>query len=161
MFKAHIKLIVLEELSKKSLSGYDLMKSIGEIGKKPSPGYIYPMLNDLKKKGFVSVKSDERRKVYSITQSGKKFLRSLKIKRKSMFKKMIEIWEPIANKKELENLKRLGLGGSKGSPTLQEIGLIKRLHKSIFLVYENGNKKQKDEIKNILKETIERLGKIK
>jgi len=103
MFKAHIKFIVLEELNKVASSGYDLMNSIGEFGKRPSPGYIYPLLNDLEKRNFISSKVSGRRKVYCITKNGKKFLKNLKKKRIIMLNKMIEMWSPIADGKEIKN----------------------------------------------------------
>ncbi len=62
---AMIKMMVLKELNAKEQSGYDLMKKINMSGNKPSPGYIYPLLQDLKKRGFVSYIEEKRRKVYS------------------------------------------------------------------------------------------------
>lgn len=161
MFKAHIKLSVLEELSGKSLSGYDLMKSMGERRKKPSPGYIYPLLNDLEKKNFISVKKDKRRKVYSITQKGRKFLKNLKGKQEDMLRRMVEIWEPIAEKKEISELKNFKLTHGKDNPFMQDGDLIERLRKAIFSFYGNGKNKKRNAMKKILEETIKKLGKIK
>lgn len=73
MIIAQIKMWVLEELHEKESSGYDILKKIEHFsGKKPSPGYIYPLLNDLKEKGFVSLKEKGRTKIYRITPKGKK-----------------------------------------------------------------------------------------
>ncbi len=104
MFKAHIKLITLKELSKESLSGYDLMKHIECFGKKPSPGYVYPLLKGLKEKGFISSKEDKRKKVYSITVKGKKLLDDLQKNREYMMKKMRNVLKPIADKDEIREL---------------------------------------------------------
>lgn len=72
MYKGSLKLIVLKELSRKSMNGYMLMSSIAEIsGKRPSSGSIYPLLSEMRKKGLVSVKSEKRSKVYSLTKEGR------------------------------------------------------------------------------------------
>ncbi len=160
MFKAHIKLTVLEELNKKSSYGYDVMKSIGELGKKPSPGYIYPLLNDLEKKNFISVKKDGRRKIYSITPDGRKFLKNLKNKRKLMFEKMIQMWEPIAGKEEIEHLKKFKINRDKSSLPLRDLVLIKKLHRLIFSSYQKRNDENRKKIKKILEETIVKIEKI-
>lgn len=57
--------------------GYEIMVELGKkIGKKPSAGQIYPLMKSLKKKGLVTCETisvgDRKRKVYTLTQEGKK-----------------------------------------------------------------------------------------
>jgi DNA-binding PadR family transcriptional regulator len=71
MYKGHLRLLVLNALSKESLNGYKLMAVLAEnIGKKPSSGSIYPLLELLHKEGLVSVKTLKRSKIYSLTNKG-------------------------------------------------------------------------------------------
>lgn len=60
--------------------GYDLIKTVGEkLGKKVSPGQIYPFLAKLEKNGYIKIKSEGKRekKVYVLTNEGKKFCKSM------------------------------------------------------------------------------------
>jgi len=78
MFKGFQKLMVLKELIKNDLSGYSLIKRLEEItGKKPSPGYIYPLLKELTTHKYIIKKVDGRKNIYSIVQKGKKLLGEL------------------------------------------------------------------------------------
>jgi len=159
MFKSHIKLMVLKQLSNEKLSGYGLMKSIGELGKKPSPGYIYPLLKDLEKKDFISVKKESRKKVYSITQKGKKLLESLETNKEEMLKSMMRILEPIAEKKEIDRFMKLKSDIKKENHYLQDEELLEKLRNAIFSCYKNPEKRNK--IKIVLEETIRKLGKLR
>ena len=85
MFKGMYKLIILKELSKNDLSGYDIIKKIESLkGKKPSTGYIYPILKDLSNQSYISFKTVGRKKVYKINVKGKKFLKELDSKKKNL-----------------------------------------------------------------------------
>ena len=57
--------------------GYDIMKRIEQECPcwKPSPGSVYPMLQKLKKLGFITEKDMGKRKVYSLTKNGRERLR--------------------------------------------------------------------------------------
>ncbi len=102
VFKARVKLAVLKELSKRSLSGYELITYLAGFSSRPSPGYMYPLLHDLEKKGFVLVKTSGRKKVYSITSKGTHFLASLEEKHGAFMASMIKQFAPISDKRELQ-----------------------------------------------------------
>lgn len=70
--KGYIRLLLLYYASKDGdKSGYSLMRDIGKFtGKIPSTGTVYPILNDLEDKGFITTK-------YGITKEGKKHLATL------------------------------------------------------------------------------------
>ena len=73
-FKAgFLKLTVLKLVSKGPTHGYALMKDIQRLTDedwKPSPGSIYPALQELVSEGLVQVRTQGRRKVYEITPKG-------------------------------------------------------------------------------------------
>lgn len=63
--------IVLHKLTQEDLSGYGLCKKIEEsCGQRPSYGSIYPLLERMRDERLVSVTTDGRKKVYSLTHEG-------------------------------------------------------------------------------------------
>jgi DNA-binding PadR family transcriptional regulator len=72
IIKGHLRLLVLRLLEEKEMSGYDLMKSIGKkLGKKPSAGSMYPLLEELKASSLLSVKESGKSKKYLLTKEGR------------------------------------------------------------------------------------------
>ena len=70
------KFYLFTVLTKKPMHGYEIIDELGKLlGKKPSPGQIYPLINSLEKKGFLSQKAEytgkKRKKVYTLTKAGK------------------------------------------------------------------------------------------
>ncbi len=85
------KICLLCMLSKKPMHGYDAMKELEErIDKKIGPGYIYPALNEMQKKGLIKAKTESEgereRKVYHLTEKGKKLCKDEKKCLKNVFK---------------------------------------------------------------------------
>jgi DNA-binding PadR family transcriptional regulator len=69
-----LKLTLLTLVSKGPLHGYALMKQIERLTDeewKPSPGSIYPALQELVRDGLVTSSTQGRKKVYAITPQGR------------------------------------------------------------------------------------------
>jgi DNA-binding PadR family transcriptional regulator len=147
------------------MSGYDLMKSCGDYCTKPSPGYIYPLLNDLQKKGFIVVKKDSRRKIYSLTKKVITLLNNLKIKREETVKSIAKILEPITGKSEIQKFIKSRQYKKKINISIQDQLLLKELNSRIYDFYQNKdndkNNGRKEKMKKILQETIKNLEKLK
>ena len=78
MHRGDAKVLVLDELQKKPMHGYEIAKGISETFGgiyEPSPGMIYPTLQYLEDIGYVTASQKNEKKVYSITKSGRAFLR--------------------------------------------------------------------------------------
>lgn len=74
-FKGFLSFLILHELSKTALYGEQLAQRIGaRRGDKLTPGTIYPALKNLRKENLVSFTQDGQKKVYSLTNDGKKEL---------------------------------------------------------------------------------------
>lgn len=77
-FKAgFLKLTLLKLVSNGPMHGYALMKEIERLTDeewKPSPGSIYPALQELVQDGLVTCTPRGRRKIYEITPLGKETL---------------------------------------------------------------------------------------
>ncbi len=89
--KGFLKLIVLSIINKHPSHGYDI---IHEIEKKshgnwiPSPGSVYPVLEYLESKGYISMEEIERKKVYTMTKKGEHVLELMKEKRRQVMVEM-------------------------------------------------------------------------
>lgn len=76
------KYFILGQLSRKEMSGYELMARLEQItGRKPSASQIYPVLKQMKALGYVTVrnKSGGRKKIiyYRLAVSGKLLLKDM------------------------------------------------------------------------------------
>lgn len=72
--KGFLKAILLKTIQEKPIHGYDIIQLIKEkTGGNwvPSPGSVYPALDYLESKGYISCEEMDRKKVYSLTPKGK------------------------------------------------------------------------------------------
>lgn len=91
--KGLLRYLVLEMLSKKPMSGSEIMDRIEEETRgiwRPSPGSIYPLLTWLQEKGFVKVlpKDENGVKRYELTDKGRKLLEEKGEIREKLLEKM-------------------------------------------------------------------------
>ena len=85
MFKGFQKLMVLREINNKECSGYSLIQKIKKLtNKAPSSGYIYPLLNELAKDGYLKKRESGRSNIYSITALGKDLLKKMNAQKRAM-----------------------------------------------------------------------------
>jgi DNA-binding PadR family transcriptional regulator len=73
-----MKYVILKLLSEKPMHGYEVMKALEERLHgcySPSPGTVYPTLQWLEDESLVKSRDVEGKKVYEITDAGRKFLR--------------------------------------------------------------------------------------
>jgi DNA-binding PadR family transcriptional regulator len=75
--KGDLKYVILDLLSDRPAHGYDVMRSLEERFRgfySPSAGSVYPTLQMLEDLGYVSSAQQDGKKVYSISDEGRKFL---------------------------------------------------------------------------------------
>jgi len=75
--KGDIKYVILDLLKEKPRHGYEIIRALEERFHgfySPSAGSVYPTLQLLEDMGYVSSTVADGKKVYSITEEGKKFL---------------------------------------------------------------------------------------
>ena len=71
LLRRFIDLIVLEELKKCEMSGYDLVFRLHtKYDLLVSPGTVYALLYSLERQGLIKGKVEERKRVYELTNSG-------------------------------------------------------------------------------------------
>jgi DNA-binding PadR family transcriptional regulator len=91
--KGKLKFMILQILSKDPLHAYGIRKKISELSSNlfnPSFGSLYPALDDLLENKYLKVKEKQNKKVYQITELGKKHLLELKKDFKTMEKHIIK-----------------------------------------------------------------------
>ena len=85
MIKGIFEVYILWALSKKRMHGYELMKAMahGQVfNVKTSPATIYPLLNNLTRRGLLAYKKEStgkrQRKVYYTTRKGLEYIKMAK-----------------------------------------------------------------------------------
>ena len=89
--KGFLKLILMNIIREKPTHGYEIIQKIQEKtdGRwTPSPGSVYPALEFLESKGYVTSQEAERKKVYSITPRGEEVIEHIRKKREEMLKEL-------------------------------------------------------------------------
>lgn len=79
--KGDMKYVILDLLKDKPSHGYELTMALEERFQglySPSAGTVYPVLQLLEDMGYVTAKTSEGKKTYTITESGKQFLEDQK-----------------------------------------------------------------------------------
>ena len=72
-----LRYIILQLLAEKPRHGYDIIKELEDRfggAYSPSPGTVYPTLAMLEDQGYAVARSEEGKKVYEITEEGRRFL---------------------------------------------------------------------------------------
>ena len=163
--RGYLKIFVLRELVKKEGTGYQLMKSFEDFTgtKKPSPGTIYPLLNDLMKKGMVTVSAKDNKKIYTITRKGEKILQSLIAEKKNVFENIIKLLGNVYDRKEMDLIRaRIRmifsvLSGEKHN-LAKEFDVLNEMRESVFaFVKSNSYTKRRDEFRAIIRNTSKKI----
>jgi DNA-binding PadR family transcriptional regulator len=77
MGRGDVKYLLLSALLKRPMHGYDIMQDLEERYEgryRPSPGSVYPTLQMLEDGGFVTSQVIDGKRVYEITDAGRKLL---------------------------------------------------------------------------------------
>jgi DNA-binding PadR family transcriptional regulator len=91
----HLRYFVLFALQEQPLSGYEIIRAIeNKGGHAPSPAAVYPALQLLEDQGYVSSSERENKKVYALTDEGKKYLED---NRESIDQLSGSLWQPRWN----------------------------------------------------------------
>ena len=75
--RGDLKYALLALLQEQPMHGYEMMKALEERTRgmyAPSPGSVYPTLQMLEDRGFVTASEADGKKVYTITEAGRAFL---------------------------------------------------------------------------------------
>ena len=100
--KGYIRIALLILLSEKPFHGYEMMKEVEDRTEgfwKPTAGGVYPILQDLEKRGYIEGEWSEqkrKRKKYRITQAGKLILDRALLKHNQIGESMNTLFQEYA-----------------------------------------------------------------
>ena len=106
--EGYLKIFVLNKLKGNAKSGYELMKDfeLSTGSRKPSPGTIYPLLNDLLKRGFLNVSKKPNKKNYTLSKKGETFLARIMQEQKKAIERRIKLCGLIYNPSEIKKMRK-------------------------------------------------------
>src|SRR5579859_3136036 len=79
--RGDLKYVILELLKDQPRHGYDIIRALEDRMRgyyRPSPGSVYPTLQMLEDLGYVSSSQQEGKKIYTITDEGRRYLEEQK-----------------------------------------------------------------------------------
>jgi DNA-binding PadR family transcriptional regulator len=95
--KGDLKYVILDLLQDRPAHGYDLIRALEERFRgfySPSPGSVYPTLQMLEDLDYVSATQRDGKKVYTITDEGRKFLEENRQSVEDVWGRAGEGWDP-------------------------------------------------------------------
>ena len=114
--KGDIKYVILDLLKDKPSYGYEIIRALEERTQgmyAPSPGAVYPTLQMLEELGYVTGAERDGRKVYTITEAGRRFLNEGAAEVEGIHARMRH-WHDPSDRRELHE-------------TMREVGNLLRL----------------------------------
>jgi DNA-binding PadR family transcriptional regulator len=99
------KYIILDYLKDDPAHGYEIIRALEERFHGlyvPSPGTIYPTLQMIEEKGFVTSVEEDGKKIYTITEKGRRYLNE-RADLKERIEKRIDDW---GNPENINSLKK-------------------------------------------------------
>jgi DNA-binding PadR family transcriptional regulator len=95
--KGDLKYVILDLLKEKPRYGYEIIRALEESSHgfyTPSPGVVYPTLQMLEEMGYASATERDGKKIYTITEEGRKFLSEQKDFADEVRSHMKRHWNP-------------------------------------------------------------------
>ena len=95
--KGDLKYVILDLLEDEPSHGYEVIRRLEERSRgfySPSPGSVYPTLQLLEDMGYVDATQRDGKKVYAITDEGRKFLDENQRSIKDIWGKFGGSWDP-------------------------------------------------------------------
>lgn len=102
--KGDLKYIILDLIKDKPRYGYEIIRVLEERSHgfyAPSPGAVYPTLQLLEEIGHVSATQQDSKKIYTITDDGRRFLGEREQFAEEIKSQMRDFWNP-------ENMSEMG-----------------------------------------------------
>ncbi len=162
MIQGYLKILVFKALEEGPKSGYSLMKYIEDkTGTKPSPGSIYPLLEQLKKEKLVEAKNVGRTHEYKLTQAGKQKITLIEIKRKECIQNLVNSMKMMSalTGEDFSMPQQMIESMKKGEEPFKELNPeLSQLQAQFMTMYTKGTiKKNAAKIKKILSNTLKEM----
>jgi len=99
-----LQLVLLALLAEQPSHGYELIKALEERSGgfyAPSPGMVYPALTWLEEVGYASVAAEGAKKLYSVTDTGRKYLEEHREAAEAMLDQLARIGAKMGRVREI------------------------------------------------------------
>ena len=94
LYSGMIRLHILHHAGQETIFGAGMAEELARHGYKISPGTLYPILHGLEKRGYLKSKEERSgrtaRRLYKITASGRRALKTAKLRVRELFGELIE-----------------------------------------------------------------------
>jgi PadR family transcriptional regulator PadR len=94
LYSGMIRLHILHHADQEPIFGAGMAEELARHGYKISPGTMYPILHGLEKRGYLRSKQERVgksvRRIYGITESGRRALKKAKQRVRELFGELIE-----------------------------------------------------------------------
>jgi DNA-binding PadR family transcriptional regulator len=156
-----LRLIVLVLLEDGPRHGYDIIKALEEKSSgvySPSPGVVYPTLTYLEEAGYTTATTDGNKRVYSVTDAGRAYLKENREAADAVLKQMAWIGERVAKARSWTDWNDSGRRSEK--PSLAELDRARRRLRALIQDAIEGNEEEQRQLAEILNRAAdEALGK--
>ena len=157
----YLRIFVLQELRKRRMAGYDIMKSFESFTgtKMPSPGTMYPLLDGMLSRGLISVSEKSKKKLYSITNDGERVLQMLMAERKKALRSMLPILSAVYSRKEMVKAKRsLSIMSGRKGQLHRDFDVLHELRDSVMdFITSRAYKQRRQEFRHIVSDASKKL----
>jgi DNA-binding PadR family transcriptional regulator len=140
--RGDIRLAALALLAEQPMHGYQLMREIGNRTEglwQPSPGAVYPALQQLEDEGLVTADKAEGKRVFQLTEDGTRYVAEHR-------EEIDGVWETVGDDVDESWLE------------LAEVG--KQVAQAFMQVASAGTRRQRAEARDIMAETRRKLYRI-
>ena len=101
-FAGFIRLHILHHAAEEPICGVEIVAELGRHGYRLSPGTVYPVLHELEKARYLTVRKQvvagKLRKYYEATRAGRQALKNARGKLHELADEVLEDWPPTARK---------------------------------------------------------------
>ena len=149
-----LQLVLLALLADRPSHGYELIKALEERSGgfySPSPGMIYPALTWLEEVGYASVTAEGAKKLYSITDAGREYLRDNREAAEAMLAQLEYIGRKMGRVREI-------FGGiDEDEDAGSEIGRARNELRQLLRSKRDASAEEKRRIAEILRQAAEKI----
>lgn len=151
--RGDVRAAILDVLAGDEMNGYQLIQEIADRtggAWKPSPGSVYPTVQQLEDEGLVEGRDVEGRRLLRLTDEGRRYVEDHP-------DEMAATWAPFEREPEDEPDERegFGFGSSPGGDGLMPV--VGQVMGAMWQVVTTGTAQQRGEAREILSETRRRL----
>ncbi len=160
----YLRLIILRKLSEKEGTGYELRKVLADESNdwRPSFGTIYPLLKRMNDEGLLSFRTEGRRKIYRLTADGRRKLREIDTNKDKIMRsiernmKVLQTIYPGSHINSTINIIK-GLRSYK-MPFGGVMGVLISMKELLIDMENEGSiRRNREDVKEVIKEAISRL----